>query len=812
MRWQYTEYILKGLYLGLLLYVALQEPTGPEVGQVALCVGAGLAGALGLAAARKLSAGQNIRGRILPFLVFLLLDNPGLVYAGTLIGLAVGAHWVEHAERQALLPYLVAAGIVLGLVFAQVHQVQDRRVRWGGSFALSAALVGAVLIWIMRREQANEPLVHDPTRFATLLLLGIPPFYLLTFSGRSEESEIEIGALCAVVGLALWMLEPAGQFRSVIFLAPLLLYVAYTLRVLPGVRVFKHAVRGLGHAEVGDHRSALRAYRRALELAPRNRLASEGIWRVHRLLDLAQVAREPETLALVDFDLCLQRASSLLMEPPTVAKLEEAHRLLDLVQSQRPDRQPDVDYWRAVAYCHAQLYDQAALALEKVLDGSAYGADNPHRPAILFSAWQLALVLHKVMIQRVGTPQLAVPGRRMEAIAAVERQLAANPEDASAWELKRVLYSGLAEADYNAAAAAGQPAPDFDHGYAQQLGLALIHDPARWPRGTEYLRLAARGLPEIGPSLYTQIAQAHTRAGDAQGARHAYEWARQTGRAVGPRNLSQEERHVYFAAVKLLADDAVQRSNWAAAIENYHLYTEYERSGIETLRTLADLYERRGDPLAALYVTEQALVYNSSDPDLLERKDKYYYSVLPADLQERLDSVRNAFDIGYCLRKARSLLDHPAADLDAIDWAQHLLDLVLVAQPGSVAARMLRARVHLRKGEKDEAAAILEAIHSNRPERFATSDDEDAWYLSCRLLGELYLFDLGKPDLAVPCFLDFRKSSKSGADTLYKLGQAYEQLGDRERAVKCYQHVAAYDSHPLAPDARDAIDRLQASA
>ena len=64
--------------------------------------------------------------------------------------------------------------------------------------------------------------------------------------------------------------------------------------------------------------------------------------------------------------------------------------------------------------------------------------------------------------------------------------------------------------------------------------------------------------------------------------------------------------------------------------------------------------------------------------------------------------------------------------------------------------------------------------------------------------------------MAVECLKEFRQSSKSGADTLYKLGQAYEQLGDRTKAVKFYQHVVSYDNHPLAPDAYDALHRLQA--
>jgi len=106
--------------------------------------------------------------------------------------------------------------------------------------------------------------------------------------------------------------------------------------------------------------------------------------------------------------------------------------------------------------------------------------------------------------------------------------------------------------------------------------------------------------------------------------------------------------------------------------------------------------------------------------------------------------------------------------------------------------------------------AMLEQIRSPKPEKFATHEEEDAWFLASKLLGEIYLYDLHRPDLAVACFKDFRQSSKSGADTIYKLGQAYEQIGDLVRAVKSYKHVVSYDSHPLAPDARDALERLQA--
>jgi tetratricopeptide (TPR) repeat protein len=394
----------------------------------------------------------------------------------------------------------------------------------------------------------------------------------------------------------------------------------------------------------------------------------------------------------------------------------------------------------------------------------------------------------------------------MEVIAAVERRLEEMPDDSAGWELKRLLYSNLTEADYQAA---GQsPAPDFNHEYVQQLGLALINDPARWRQGAEYLRIAARGLPSQGPSIFLQIAQAHQKAQDAAGVWDNYELAKKVGRAAGPQNLTEESRKTYFDIVKLLGEDARTRDELDSAIENYQLFAESDRSGLETLRILAELYEKRGDVFAALFTVEKALLYNPKDADLLEKKDKYYYSVMPEGLRARKETSRG-FDVAYCLKKARTILDMKDADLDMMDWAQHLIELARVMQPDGLSAKVLLARALRRRGEIDQSRAILEDVYSHKPEKFASAEDEDSWYLTCRMLGEAYLNELGRPDLAIPCFSEYRKSSKSGADTLYKLGQAYEQTGDLFRAKKCYEHVIAYDKHPLAPDAREAIYRLQ---
>jgi tetratricopeptide (TPR) repeat protein len=817
MRWLLSEYVLKGIFLGLLIYVArlaAERGDWQITGTAALATLIGLVVCLAIAALIKFRQGYRARGRRAAFTLFLLLESPSLVYAGIVLGLAAGALYAtgQPAAENALLPY-VGAGAALGLVFAFLPQIKDRRIRIGVCFALAALIVGGALYWFHEHPDFFDEGGGKARIFGGTLLVGLPVFYLLTFAGLAEETEVEIGAICGVLGLGMWFLLRGNKpYEATSLSLPVILYLVYTVRVLPGLRVFKHTVRGIGFANVGRYRPALLAFRRALQLDPENTLARESFWSMHRAMDINQVAQDRDTLALVDFGLCMDRVRSLLLEAgPTAPMLAEANHFLDLVERHRPDMMPVVHYWRAVALLHARRYEEAAAELGRVLDGSAWAPGDPQRESVLLQAWQLALLLHPEMNRRVGTPQFAVPGRRMEGIAAVERRLAVTADDSIAWDLKRLLYSGLTEADYRAAAPEGQAVPDFDYSYVHQLGLALINDRARWQRGAEYLRLAVIGLPLQVPSIHQQLSLAYQNAGDAEAVWRCYEQAVRLGRAVGPKKLPDEERQLYFAMLKLLAEDARGRDDLDSAVAYYQHYADYERSGLETLRTLADLYERKGDLLHALRTTDAALVYNASDPDLLERKDRYYYSITPEQLQAAPEAFRQGFDVGYCLRKARALMDHKEADLDVIEWAEHLAALAQIMRPESVATKVLRARALRRRGEMEQTQALLEDAYQNRPEKFATAEDEDAWYLGARLLGEMYLYDVGKPELAITCFRDYRKSSKSGADTLYKLAQAYEQVGDRPKAVKCYEHVIAYGNHPLTPDAKEALYRLQSS-
>jgi tetratricopeptide (TPR) repeat protein len=818
MAWLRTEYILKGIFLGLLVFVAVHEPDAANLRTSALVSAGALLLSLGIAAYQKSREGYSPRGRPFAFLLFLVLESPELVYAGVLAGMAIAAFLLCKTETDNwLLAGFAISGALAGVIFGLLRTLGRRYLRIGASLLLAVIVVAGAFLWFgglgdfSEQYGISNPL-KSPTVFGAQLLLGIPLFYLLAFSGKEEESEVEIGALCAALALGVAMV--AGDNRTVQsagFMAALVIYLFYSARVLPRLRVFKHALRGMSYSQLGRYKPAILSFRRALAHEPGNVMAREGLWAVHRALDPNVLANDQEVLKVLDFNMCLERVGSLLLQPgPSEDKLQEAHQLLDLVHRHKPELRPAIHYWRAVAHTHQRVYDQAADELREVLNPAGYVRDDPCRRSILLPAWQLALQLHPELAKRVGNPELAIPGRRMEAISAVERHLQANPEDANIWAFKRTLYQDLTEAEYDAGAGAGNAAVEFDHSYAHQLGMSLLSNREHWQRACDYLRMAARGLPALAPTIFVQIAQAHQREGQGETAWNYYELAKKAGRAVGPKNLDEENRLAYFGAVKLLADVANKHNLADSAIENYHLYLEYERSGLETLRALADLYGRKGDPVAALRFTEEALIYNAKDKDLLERKERYYYSAMPDHLAARLDWVRSCFDVEYCLKKSKALLDAKNWDLDTLDWANHLAELVRVVKPECTTAKLLVARVRLRRGEKQEAAEMLEQIRSPKPEKFATHEDEDAWYQASKVLGEMYLYDLNRPDLAVECFKDFRQSSKSGADTIFKLAQAYEQIGDLVRAVKSYKHVVTYDSHPLAPDARDALERLQA--
>src|SRR3989442_8550086 len=129
-------------------------------------------------------------------------------------------------------------------------------------------------------------------------------------------------------------------------------------------------------------------------------------------------------MAVLVLAMSRERARAPLIQPrPAIEKVPEAQRLPNLVLNQRPETRPPVHYWRAVGYTHARLYDEATAELRGVLDPGTYLPNDGPRREILFSAPQLALHSKPELAPRAANPQLANPGRRLEAVSALQRHL-----------------------------------------------------------------------------------------------------------------------------------------------------------------------------------------------------------------------------------------------------------------------------------------------------------------------------------------------------------------------------------------------------
>ena len=819
MRWVQSEFALKGLFLGLLLYTAMQiqirSTQDPAVSSWELTGTVGLYMLGGLAAGIVVGLLRQVRdlGRLFrkphAFLVFLLLENPLLIYMGLIGGLGLGAfREFEPGEGKPNLVMLSVIGAILGFVFGELRGRKDARYRLG-----LGVITGAVVIWLLVRylQNFNNGIFlnedsPDRQMLGLLILLGLPFYYLLCFVGLAEESEAEIAGLCTMLGFAIHLLKFPSNMPSAGFLLPVAIYFVYVIYVLPGLRVFKHTLRGFTYMEVGKMRKALLAFRRALQLDPKNALAQQGMDWLHANIEIDRV--DAGTLGLLDPSRCMKRVRMLLATKPTAEQMNKAHHILNLVEKLWPKLASQLIYYRAVAAVHLKDIDKATAQLDDLLNPEGWYPDDAARRDILFDAWQLALLTLPTLKQRAGLPQLSLPGRRMEAIDAVERQLVKQPDEPTILEFRKLLYEDLQESEYTAAAQNGLPA-DFSHRYAEEIGMALVGNSAQWQRGAQFLQIAANGLPSRRPTIYSKLAEAYAKAGETLQATRFLQQVRDAGQEFGLDRLPPDQRAIYFSTVKRLADEAVARSDHDEAIYNYSLSTHAPDSGVPTLRALAETYEKKQDIMNALRITEKALCHDGRDPDLLAKKDKYYFSLDAESLAttaKENDNVRKFFDVGYCVKKAKSVLDSKNADLDAIDWAHHLVSLALVMQPKNLIALVQKARLHLRRGERDEALTLLEDVREMKPNG---TEESDAWYYVHKQLGKIYLDEINRADFAIPVFNEYLNHVGSGAETLYDLGRAYEATGDKANAMKCFNQVTAYENHPLHWEAQSAIRRLK---
>src|SRR6185437_3527599 len=651
--WHRNEYILKGLFLGLWTFVALQVAVDPNAVQVDLpwvlgWVGAGLAIGLILGTLLQLRRGVMPWENWKAFPLLVLLESPTFIYCGIVLGLAAGvisgsefsrgwatpiAGWfgltfddIKHATSAAFpddnprkgnmpgdwLLFCTAGGALLGFGLYRLRQFDDPKWRF------TAGLVVAALFVYLGGEYASlipglSGAEGETARFnlGVYILLGLPFFYMLTFCGEAEESEAEIMAFCASLGIALALMNVSGRLisaQAIPFLLPVTIYFAYATRILPGLRVFKHVLRGYSYLNLGRLREAIYFFRRALELDPNSVLAQQGMLALHNNLSLARIENDPALVEILDFGICLDRAEAFLIagQAPTATHRAEAERFLNLVERNKPVYQARVDYLRSVAQTHAKEYDAAAHTLSTLLSPETPNYNAKVRQAVLYPAWNLALFLSGEIEKRVGWKELDKPGRRIEAIAAVERHTAANPQDTEAKELKALLYSQLQESEFVSAAINGPPRY-FNFEYVEQLGLALVDDadPERRDRGMAYLRMAGRGLPNDGPGIFKKLADVSEKLGDAEAA-HAYlEQVKRCALFVQPVNLAKDQREIYFTALKKLADAAEARGDFDAAIAELRLYLEGGGTGeLNIYRRLADLHAKAGDTMNAVLMVE----------------------------------------------------------------------------------------------------------------------------------------------------------------------------------------------------------------
>ncbi len=876
--WHRNEYMLKGLFFGLWTFFALQVPANSsdawkDILWVVGWTGAGLALGLLIGTGKLMSRGLKPWDNWKAFPLLVLLESPLFIYAGVMLGLGFGAvsgnelvrPWSEPVANVFSLTwadikhtppvgdwliYCVVGGVVLGLALYQMRKMEDGQYRFFLGLGVAAAMVYLASEYVLDiKVPANPPDPADPDKLVPLfadvnarfnlglyLLLGLPFFYVLTFSGEAEESEVEIMTLCATLGIALHLMGfGTGLGGAAPFLIPITLYFVYATRILPGLRVFKHVLRGFSYMNLGRLALAIRFFRRALELNPDSQLANEGLVRLHNNLTLSKLENDKDLEAELDFGLCLDRAAALLMVPPTPQAREEAEKFLDLVTKKKPAYSARIDYLRTISQIHAKEYDTAAETLSRLLSPESPGYHAGVRKAVLFDAWFLGLDGPKPLTDRLGWDELNKPGRRMEAIAAVERKLATDPNNEKAKEYRTMLYSQLAEGEFVSAAATGEP-KEFNYEYVEQLGYQLAdeNDPERRDRGLGYLRIAARGLSDRAPGIFKKLSDVSEKVGDHATARGYTEQIRRVGELVGPRNLAKDQREIYFAALRKLATlaenegdtfkleadaadaagdaatraakDAEAKPHYEAAIADLRQYLDGGGgAALEAYRKIAELYGKMRDGLNAVLNTEAALAYNSTDPDLLRKRDSYYYSVPIERLTAAKENVGKWFDVGYCVKKAMSVLNAKDADADLLDWATHLTRLAKVIEPTSNRVRLVEGRCLLRRGERDAGLSLLEDVRESQK---GSGDEEEAWYNATRLLGQLYLEELNRPDLALRAYLDYKEFHKSGADTLYNIARCYEAMGDAPNAVKFFTAVTAYEEHPRYWDAKEALKRF----
>ena len=172
----------------------------------------GLLLAVGSVAVAKLRQGYRVKGKMIGFSLFLLLDHPHKVFAGTILGLAVGVLlplFLENEVSHEVVWYLavfvapIAGGAAFGLVLWLLRHVQSKIRSWLGLGLTAIPMIIAAGLLHYFPELGSKT---TQEKLGAVLLMGLPGFYLLTFASLVEESVVEMAALCGTLGAGLALL------------------------------------------------------------------------------------------------------------------------------------------------------------------------------------------------------------------------------------------------------------------------------------------------------------------------------------------------------------------------------------------------------------------------------------------------------------------------------------------------------------------------------------------------------------------------------------------------------------------------------
>ena len=260
---------------------------------------------------------------------------------------------------------------------------------------------------------------------ALVLLAGLPFFYLLVFSSETEESEVEIACLCAVLGVSLYQLRLRSslgeQFDKLVFLLPAAIYYVYTTYVLRDLTVFKHTLRGYGYLSARRPDYAAAFFARAVQLAPGHTLANQGLRKL---------------LAGLDYDKLPDSTAVLL--PPRSASRSPRRRCSATPRYRRRSRPPGACWtsWPGTGPSGRRAPNTArrrpdarrglrprgrhTLAPPRPRRLARVAGRKPAARAVRGVA--TALAQHPELSSRLGEAELAKPGRRVGALQGEPRR------------------------------------------------------------------------------------------------------------------------------------------------------------------------------------------------------------------------------------------------------------------------------------------------------------------------------------------------------------------------------------------------------